>query len=271
MTMLRRSWAMAAAGVLTLVVSPQFARADDTVRLGGTMDDAKTVTLGYDGQSDTMLMRGVHGGGFRGGFGGGFRGGFVGFRGGFGGGFRGGFVGFRGGYYGGYRGGFYGGYGGFYGGYGYWPYYAAYTPYYFPPPVCYPTPVYTYYPVGGDVTVVQAAKIYRPTYVAPDRESLPQPYGPPSGPMPFSNGTYPYDGGPANPIPLPRGADQAPMGQPVAPKIAPPTDGRLVSLPTAQPATSAANSGFAYPAYGENRPSTFGTDRAPMTTAAKRN
>ena len=76
--MLRRSWAMAAAGVLTLVVSPQFARADDTVRLGGTIDDAKTVTLGYDGQSDTMLMRGVHGGGFHGGFHGASTAGFTG-------------------------------------------------------------------------------------------------------------------------------------------------------------------------------------------------
>ena len=120
------------------------------------------------------------------------------------------------------------------------------------------------------MTVVQAAKTYRPTYVAPDSQQIPQPYGPPSGPMPFSNGTYPYDGGPVNPIPLPRGTDQAPMGQPTTPKIVPPTDGRLVSLPTAQPVTSSANSGFAYPAYGENRASTFGTDR-PVTTAAKRN
>src|SRR5271166_4380775 len=97
MTMRRRGLA-AAAGILALLTGTSTTKADDIIRLGGPNVDAKTMTLGFDGQAVTELMRGGGGGG-RGGGGGGFHGG--GFH---GGGFRGGFVGV-----GGFRGGFVGG------------------------------------------------------------------------------------------------------------------------------------------------------------------
>src|SRR5689334_13932774 len=67
MTMIRASWAAAAAGVLAL--SAGGARAGDVVRLNGT-GDARTVTLADDGLgADTQPVRhGFGGGGFRGGF-----------------------------------------------------------------------------------------------------------------------------------------------------------------------------------------------------------
>ncbi len=147
----------ATAGVLVWLAGTGTAKADDVIRLGGPSTDAKTMTLGFDGQADTELVRGggfrgggggfhgggfhgggFHGGGFRGGFGG-FRGGFGGFRGGFGGfgGFRGGFIGrgFYRPYYAGYWGGYYPyGYGFNYGYYNY-PIYSYYNPYtYYVPP-----------------------------------------------------------------------------------------------------------------------------------------
>ena len=88
------------AGVLVWLAGTGSAKADDVIRLGGPSTDAKTMTLGFDGQVDTELMRGGRGvavgprggfavGGPRGGFAVGPRGGFVASRGFFGRGFAG--------------------------------------------------------------------------------------------------------------------------------------------------------------------------------------
>jgi hypothetical protein len=99
---------------------------------------------------------------------------------------------------------------------------------------------------------------------------------PPAGtPLPpgGSDGTYPYDGGPSNPVPLP-----GPRAVPTTPTPSAPTTGPrpvapakgslLVSYPprpAAAPASRPA-SGFAYPAYGEDtRASSFATDRIRRT------
>jgi hypothetical protein len=59
-------------------------------------------------------------------------------------------------------------------------------------------------------------------------------------PTPIPRGTYRYDGGPQNPIPMPK-ADPAPAGKP---PLAVPPDGKVVSL---KPKPTK----FTYPAYGE--------------------
>ena len=66
--------------------------------------------------------------------------------------------------------------------------------------------------------------------------------------VPGSNGTFPYNGGPASPVPLPRSSNPtpAPIRKPAATV---PLDGTLVSAPAAKPATEK----FTYPAYGEKR------------------
>src|SRR5207249_2701808 len=62
MTMTGRIWATATAGVL-LLAGTQFARGDgDTYRLGGAADDAVITRLSWDGQAETTLTRGHHGG-----------------------------------------------------------------------------------------------------------------------------------------------------------------------------------------------------------------
>lgn len=268
--MMRRFGALAAVGAL-LLTGNQYASAgdDDTYRLGGKVGDASTTKLAWDGQDDTVLTRG-----FRGGFG---HGGYGGVRGGFAVGFRGGvYGGFRGGYYGGFRGynsfyrpfvsvgfnrGYYGGYG--YGGYGYgYSYYPTYyAPSYYAAPLYYSQPCYTY-PISGYGT--GGALTYQPMIVNPaqqqQQQQLPQPY---SMPMKPSDGTYPYDGGPTAPVPLPK--ETVPAYQPGS-KIVPASDGRLVSLPNGQP--KATTGGFAYPAYGEQQATTFASDRAIVTTTA---
>src|SRR5262249_19361916 len=60
MTMWRGTLA-AAAGVLVWLAATGTAKADDVIRLGGPSTDAKTMTLGFDGQADTELMRGGRG------------------------------------------------------------------------------------------------------------------------------------------------------------------------------------------------------------------
>jgi len=267
MTMRRSTWTGAAAGLLGVLLAAPATRADDdTVRLGGNID-AKTSTLSFDGQSDTLLMRGV-----RGGFGhhGGFRhhGGFAhhhgfghhhhGFRHHHGFGFA------RVGFYGGY-GGYYGG--GYYGGGYYRPYYNGYYDSCYYSPYAYARPYYnygpsayyvsgSYYPVSGDVQGYQAQALKPTFYQTPSQQYQPMP--------PAEGGTFPYDGGPANPIPLPKG-DQAPINQPVPKTV--PGDGKLVSLPVAHPAKTG-SSGFAYPAYGQQIQGGggFATDQVPVKT-----
>jgi hypothetical protein len=261
MTMFKTSCLAAAMSALCLIAwTGQATAADDLVRLKGGFD-APAVTLGFDGQVDTELTRGGGRGGGHGGFGhGGFHhGGFN--HGGFA---RGGF--YRGGYgYGGfYRGGY--GYGGFYrGGYGYYPsYYSYYSPYYsyYYPPVPYYSyynyPYYPYYPTAYAPATTSYALIVRPapSPVLPGSSPGQQPVlpGPAPGPgpgvpspipgqptMPRAEGSFPYDGGPANPVPLPPSADQGPLLQPQS--LTPPRPWE-VSLPPRQPQ-------LRYPAYGE--------------------
>jgi len=219
-------------GVLTLagLFLVSAANAADTVRLSLPANvTAPTTTLQAnpaDNESDTMPV--FH----RGGFVGGYRGGYVGgFRGGYVGGYRGGFVGGYRGYYGGYGryfGGYYprsyasyyGGYypryyGGYYGGYyspvmygTYYPayYYPGYGAFYTPRVWGYAAPVYygnygcAYSPALTTYAVPAAGTVVPGTPVMPRAlDTAPAP----GSVAPRGSGTYPYDGGPSNPVPTP--------------------------------------------------------------------
>jgi hypothetical protein len=268
MTMMRMTLA---AGLLALAACiPAAQAADDDLRLklpATPDDDASVRTLGAnndDLDAETLEMR--YYGGYRGGYGGyrggygGYRG-FVGYRGGYGyGGYRG-FYGYRGGYYGGYRG-FYGGYRGLYagyGGYGYGGYgyggYGGYYPSYYSSYYSYPIysyPVYSYY-YSPCATVIASAPTttldYRvvPSTPTPADPTLTEPTTPslkttPAPPMPRVDGTYPYNGGPGTPVPMPRGGDEAMT----LPRVPTPILDRVVSLKD-EPMTGK----YVYPAYGE--------------------
>jgi hypothetical protein len=101
------------------------------------------------------------------------------------------------------------------------------------------------YPVSVGVPVGPTAAYGPSTYavqsmqqLAPER--LPMPYPGPAG-------TYPYDGGPVYPVPMPKASD-VPAIQPV-PKIVL-GGNRLVSVP-AQRLSGQGSSSFTYPAYGD--------------------
>jgi hypothetical protein len=266
--MYRKIGAWAAAGLLSLVLAAPLAYGQDTVRLGGS-GDAKATTLAYDGQVDTVLTRGVRSGhGFHHPFHSHFFGHshfighshFFGHNHFIGRGFYG--RGFYGGNFGWYRPWYYASW--YYPSY-YYPTY--YYPSYYPCYSSYYTSTYAYYPVSADVASAVPARTYRPIYVSPERETLPPPINgsqPPTG-----NGTYPYDGGPAVPVPLPGKSDPLPMKQQPAPKIVP-GDGRLVYLPATPAASTTGGSSFAYPAYGETQTTNFATDRVGVTAQAKK-
>jgi hypothetical protein len=278
MTMMRLTLA---AGLLALVACiPAAQAADDDIRLKlpATPDDVGEVrTLGAtnaDLDADTLEMR--YYGGFRGGVGGyrgfggsrGFGGyrGFVGYRGGYYGGYRGfGYGGYRG-FYGGYRGfypryyggygyglrGLYAGYGGYgYGGYGYGGYggyYPSYYSYYSYPSVYYSYPGYSYYysPCATVMSVAPATtldySIVPSTPADPTTPSTPSLKTTPAPPMPRVDGTYPYNGGPSTPVPMPKGGDEAMT----LPRVPTPILDRVVSLKD-EPTTGK----YVYPAYGE--------------------
>ncbi|AMV23931.1 hypothetical protein VT84_06020 [Gemmata sp. SH-PL17] len=199
----------------------------DTRQLAGST--GTTMTLGGKGTAqqaateDTELARGYRyygGHGYHGHYG--YRGGY---------GYYGGY-GYRGGY-----GGYYGGYRGYYGGY-----YGGYRPaYYYTPRVYYSNYYYpTYYPTyygGGfyigisgnsnDATAINLGGIGS----RPVSQPVPAPTA--------GDGTFPYDGGPANPVPLPKADPQ--MNPPANPSA---------DLPVSfkpKPATSP----YKYKAYGE--------------------
>jgi hypothetical protein len=111
------------------------------------------------------------------------------------------------------------------------------------------------YPMGGGATVLSPSLNGYPYSNVPGM--------PPAGsPAAQQTGPYPYDGGPANPVPMPTVEQPAPA-QP-APTLGPRRvapqagQGLHVSIPDSpRPST-----GFAYPAYGEdNRATSFATDR----------
>lgn len=227
----------------TLWLSAATAHGQDVIRLGGVSAsssaiDAQTQTLGFNGDVNTELTRWGWGWGRGwGGWGG------YGYRGWYGGLYRGyGFYGprFYYGYYPYYR------YRPYYYGYGYYPY-TFYRPYYYYP-YSYGA---TYYfspcsangngngtSAGYPQTVVLGSSVA--TYPTQQAPKLVMPPIPDSE---SSNGqqTFPYDGGPAQPVPLP-GVKPAPMLDQKRPAL--PLEGRLVSLP-------AVKSSPAFPAYGE--------------------
>jgi hypothetical protein len=251
-----------------LVVGAQPTRAGDTIRLNIAANNTPTLTLAgtpADADADTIDVRGGGGrgggGGIRGGFYGGGRGGYGGYRGGFYGGYRGGYggYGYRGFGYAGYRGygygwGGYRGWGGYgWGGWGGWG--GLYTPYYYPyyygSPIIYTSPVY-YSPISTSSLTVTPPISLGIGANQPGGNSLnavPPGFNPYDQQQPPMQGdpTFPYDGGPRLPVPMPKtnevGAPPAPTGSPAPPRL--PLEGRTVSLPAQQKPQ------FTYPAYGD--------------------
>ena len=234
-----RTWASGLLALSGLCFGPSAGRAADTVKLVlPARDDVPAVALGKtDIGADTIDARyGVRVGAYRGGS----------YRGGFGGGFH----------YAGYRYGSFYRYGDRYGAfyryprynYGGYPYYASsyYYPYYYPSSAYYYTPAPFYCPISAAaVPLMPPADGYN---LPPAQETLPPPAPVPPG------GTFPYDGGPRVPMPMP-GVEPAPFGVPprgVTPTV--PLDGRPVSLQVRS--TTAPK--WTYPAYGElPRPSSI--------------
>lgn len=246
--MFARKWAPAAAalaifaGASALQASDAFTLRLDlgktvaTRQLGG---NAGTYTLDMDmnKDADTIPVWGRHWGG-----GWGHRGwGGYGYRGWGGYGYRSwgwggwGYRPYWGGYWGGYR-----------------PYYYSYAPSYYYPYTYYYPGAYSYYysPWGCSYTLptvslsigsVSAAISANPPAVDLNIKPRVLPKAPANSiTPPQPDGTYPYDGGPQNPVPMPPKTEPSPTKQPT-PSV--PLEGRLVSLPKSGP--------FVYPAYGE--------------------
>jgi hypothetical protein len=124
-----------------------------------------------------------------------------------------------------------------------------------PPSCCAPT--VTFYPIrlGGGAVLSDGDSYYGDPSSAPPSADYP----PVPARVPGRDFTYPYDGGPRNPVPQPSNVDPAPSA---TPKPTLPLEGKPVSLPI-----SAKSTQFAYPAYGEDRmtkpakPSSFAEDR----------
>jgi len=227
------------AGFLTALVvfgTATTTRADDTYRLnivsGG---NANTIQSGYslvEDDADTLDVY-LRYGGYRGYYGGyrgygSYYGGYGGYRGY--GSYYGGYGGYRhyGNYYGGYGG--YRGYGSYYGGYGgyrnYGSYYGGYGGY----------RGYGSRYWGISATADETPGDYcliLPVEKAPAPTIQAYPYELPG--LSEQPKTFQYDGGPANPVPVPNGT------QPKAQPGQAPVDGKLVSQPAK----------LLYPAYGE--------------------
>jgi len=241
------------AGLLTalgVLGTASDSRADDTYRLnivpGG---NTGTIQSGYSLADDDADVLDVY---WRGGYGyGGYRGYYGGSRGYYGGyrGYYGGYGGYRGYGYGGYG---YRGYGYGYGGYGYRGYGYGYSGY---------RGSYGGYrgywgiadsatPSGQDYCLILPPEKAAPTGVQayPGANQPTMPYELPG--LNEQPKTFRYDGGPANPVPMPN--ETPSKGQPA------PVDGKLVSQPAK----------LAYPAYGE-APRTANPVRDTLTGARK--
>jgi len=266
---------MAALAVLALGVGTRTARASDIIKLG-LNQSAPTVTLdlkpGQDADVEEANWRRGYYGGYRGYYGGygGYYGGYRGYYGGgyysgYGGGYGGGY--YRPSYYYGYRPSYYYGYSSYYPSYYsypsyyyqpyYYPSYSYYSPYYYPislkvttsPSVCVPGGSYQPYP--------QMDPLPNQT-IQPNQQSQPLPSGPSAKPNLPNDGTYPYDGGPSNPVPMPK-VEPTPNNPQSAPmKGFAPGEGRLISLPMA---ASAPTPKYTYPAYGDQKKVTGTEDR----------
>jgi hypothetical protein len=262
--MLRKIWKPALAlGAVLAATGAAGAGDRDTVLLSGSAGSA-TMTLGGTGTAakaateDNELARGYHGGGFHGGFGG-YHGGYGGYRGGYYGGYRGyGYGGYRGYGYGGYRGfyrpyyagyyrPYYGygygyglgglglGYGLGYGGYGLG--YSSYSTYYSSYPAYYSC---GYLGIGGTGTGAPVVNLGTTSFAQP---VVPNPMPQPATP---GDGTFPYDGGPSSPVPLPKADPGAiPPANPSSTATDLPVSGKSRSLVT--PVVSP----YKYKAYGE--------------------
>jgi hypothetical protein len=227
----------------------QSARAGDVFRLG-LNTDAPTLSLVGDRDDDTLsaAWRGYYGG-YRGYYGG--YGGYRGYYGSYypryyGGYYGGGYGGYYGSYYPRYYGGYYGSYypryyGGYYGSYypryygGYYGSYYPYSGYYGYSGISYVSPIgcpLSSPDVPGIVVGPRGNGSTSESYKVPS-----QPLNP-MKPVP-QEGTFPYDGGPSNPVPMPK-VEPAPTGKGV-PTM--PLEGRPVSLPAPKK--------YEYLAYGE--------------------
>ncbi|MCS6849813.1 MAG: hypothetical protein NZ700_01430 [Gemmataceae bacterium] len=124
--------------------------------------------------------------------------------------------------------------------------------FYYAPPVYYyywSGPVFYFFPIGGASGATFSLSIgagsmaaVPPTSPAPNERPYRYdivPYAPPG------DGTYRYDGGPQNPVPMPPGTNPKPTTDPAPPSTVP-FEGRAVSIP-AKPKTSP----YSYRAYGE--------------------
>lgn len=241
--MTRHFWAPALALGAALATNG-VASADDSPRPSTTMTLGGKGTAAQAAVEDSEL---THGRGYRGyyGWGGGY-GGYRGYYGGYGG-YYGGYRGYYGGGYGGYRSYYGGGWGGYYGyrpayyssyySFGYRPYYSSF--YY---------PVYSsYYSAGpsfylgigggltsGAPTVTLGESFARPPVVTQSTPPMTAPNAP-------GDGTFPYDGGPINPVPLPKSDPQA---------IPPANPSSATDLPISLK-PKAATTPYKYKAYGE--------------------
>jgi len=262
--MLSKGWRLTCLGVGALVVSMSQARADETIRLGGkgSIQDAGAnltrLDLRPQDNPDDDTVPVYHRYGF------GYGGGGHGHYGGFGGGFYRGYSSYYGGYRGyyprynvgfsyyqpRYYGGYYGG-SGFGFGIGYGSYYGGYR--------SYSAPVYFggyggyggLCQIGGSIQLGLAPPTtlqLRPaTQIAPMNPNLNEPVLPnPQQLVPQNpNDGFRYDGGPANPVPLPQGGPEI-KAEP-NPRLGVPD--RAVSLPL-KPAVAEPKK-FQYAAYGE--------------------
>ena len=246
-------WTLAALAVLAVGVGTRAARADDVIRLG-LNQGAPTVTLDLNADKEAETQAAFwHGGGYYRGYGSFYRPSYYG---GFGYSSY-----YRPSYYGGfgyssyYRPSYYYGGGFGYSSYYYRPsyYYGGYSSYYYQPSYYYggySTYYSPYYcPISMNVDVSSSAAVPGGTYVPPlpRMDPLPQTTTP-MQPLPQgkpSDGTYQYDGGPSNPVPLPQDGAQ-PQKNPNKGFV--PGEGRLVSLPLGSPTPK-----YSYPAYGDNK------------------
>jgi hypothetical protein len=244
---MKRKWLTAGlAAVVGVLAWAGPSRAGDIIRLNG-VDNAPTNNLLDDGRGADTIRTWYRGwGGYRGFGWGGYRGfGYGGFYRpyvvGYGGFYRPYYgLGFYRPYYGfglGYGIGFGLGYGGFYPGYG-----VGYGGF-FGPCAGATANVYTLnIPMATLGTPLPGAAQPRATDLAPVQ--------------PPANGTFPYDGGPQNPVPNPKQTSR-PSTTPQQRDV--PLEGRSVSLPKAAPK-------WTYPAYGETaRRTTPAADRTYLT------
>lgn len=142
----------------------------------------------------------------------------------------------------------------------YYYYYYPPTYYYYPPPPYY---YYYYYPISmnGDSGSEVPSTIQR---VEPQR-FYGDAYGTTVPPTAPNQATYPYDGGPRSPVPMPRNGNDTkprPETRPAQPTV--PLEGTPIAYPT--PVTQKK---YVYPGYGE-RPAPA-SNFAPERTVSKQN